>query len=260
MHMHDYYREYSMVLKAVPIIGARRAVVITCVVIAALSGCRTGIDHRISRAYALARRPTEPNKARIEALLRDEDRDVRATALVVMGNIDSDRARKMAVTALSDPDGLVRAAAVPLCSDGVDPGTIGLITARATDDPVWQVRARALEAIASSEDPAVRDAFVRALSDSVRHVRRAALRAGIEHPGLLSVELVNSLVTSDPDWENRVEAAIVLGTSKDPAAYTGLDAAVGDSNEFVRTTASRERRDLERAGIPRVTGIPGAGV
>jgi len=229
---------YSKALKFVVIVGL-------------LSGCQTGIDGRITRAYSLARHPSEANKNRIESLLRDEDRDVRATALVVMAGIDKGRARRMAIGALTDPDGLVRAAAVGLCVDGVDAETTRLLSARATDDPVWQVRARALEAIASSDDPAVREAYVHALTDSVRHVRRAALKAGIDHPGLLSVDLVSNLVVSDTDWENRVEAAIALGASKEPAAYAGLDAAVADPNEFVRATAAQERRELERAGIPR---------
>jgi len=229
---------YSKALKFVVIVGL-------------LSGCQTGIDGRITRAYSLARHPSEANKNRIESLLRDEDRDVRATALVVMAGIDKGRARRMAMGALTDPDGLVRAAAVGLCVDGVDAETTRLLSARATDDPVWQVRARAVEAIASSDDPAVREAYVHALTDSVRHVRRAALKAGIDHPGLLSVDLVSNLVVSDTDWENRVEAAIALGASKEPAAYAGLDAAVADPNEFVRTTAARELRELERAGIPR---------
>ena len=240
-----------MIFKPIPILGARRSILIAFLTIALLPGCSRGIDDRISRAYALARRPSEPNKKRIEALLHDEDRDVRATALVVMGTIDRDRASRLAVGALDDPDGFVRATAVTLCADGADAETIRVITARAIDDPVWQVRTRALEALASTEDPAVREAFVHALADSVRHVRRAALRAGIEHPGLLPVDLLNSLVVSDADWENRVEASTALGASKEPAAYVGLDAAVTDSNEFVRTTAARERRALERAGVPR---------
>ena len=233
------------------IVGSRRLITVVCLTIALLAGCQTGVDGRITRAYSLARHPNEANKNRIEALLRDEDRDVRATALVVMGGIDKDRARRMAMGALTDPDGLVRAAAVGLCVDGVDAETTRLLSARATDDPVWQVRARALEAIASSDDPAVSKAYARALSDSVRHVRRVALRVGIDHPGLLPVDLLSNLVVTDTDWENRVEAAIALGASKEPAAYAGLDAAVADSNEFVRTTAARERRELERAGIPR---------
>jgi HEAT repeat protein len=238
---HSFYG-YAGVLKAVAFVGLATAL---------LAGCSMGVDARISRVYALARHPSEPNKSRIEASLLDEDRDVRATALVVMETIDRDRARRMAAGALKDPDGFVRAAAVTLRGDGADAETIRLLSALAVSDPVWQVRNRALVAIAGSDDPAVREAFVRALSDSVRHVRRAALLAGIEHPGLLPVDRLLELVVSDTDWENRVEAARALGASKEPAALAGLDAAVADSNEFVRATAARERRALQSAGVPR---------
>ncbi len=168
-----------------------------------------------------------------------------------METVDGERAARMAVRALDDRDGLVRAAAVKALGTRADPATILVLAARAGDDPVWQVRARALEAIASSDEPVVREAFARALSDSVRHVRRSALRSGIEHPELLRADRLSDLVVGDPDWENRVDAAHALGGSKDPAAYAGLDAAVHDPNEFVRAAGARERSRLERAGVPR---------
>jgi HEAT repeat protein len=239
------------VFEFIAIVGSHRSLLASCAAFALLSACGPSVDSRVGRAYELGRHPTELNKNRIESLLGDGDRDVRATALVVMGTVDGDRARRMALRALTDPDGLVRAVAVPLSSDGTDVETVRRIAALSANDPVWQVRTRALEAIADSDDPAVRQVFDRALSDSVRHVRRAALRAGIDHPGLLSIGLVSNLVASDPDWENRVEAAAALGASKDPAAYASLDVAAADRNEFVRTTAARERRELERAGVPR---------
>lgn len=241
-HMRFFSRAYSWFLKAVAIGGVATVV---------LAGCSTGVDDRIRKVHALGRHPTEPNRNRIESRLRDEDRDVRATALVVMASIDADRAKRMAGDALDDPDGLVRAAAVTICGAGADAETIRLLTALANGDPVWQARARALEAIAGSDDPAVREAFARALSDSVRHVRLAALLAGIGRPGLLPVDRLSDLAVSDPDWGNRVEAARALGASNDPAAYPGLDAAVADPNEFVRAAAARELRSLQGAGVPR---------
>ena len=245
-----YFRlELDRFLRFVVIVGARRLLIVGCLAIGLLAGCESGADGRIARAYSLARHPSEANKNRIEALLRDKDRDVRATALVAMGGIDKGRARRMALASLADPDGLVRAAAVDLCGEGADAETIRLLSAQATSDPVWHVRARSLQAIAASEEPAVRDAFVRALSDPVRHVRWAALKAGAGRPGLLPIDLLSKLAVSDTDWENRVEAVVALGASKDPAAYAGLDAAAADPNEFVRTTAARERRELERSGI-----------
>jgi HEAT repeat protein len=233
---------YANALKAISVAGMAMVVLV---------GCTRGVDGRISRAYALGRHPSDPNKNRIEALLHDRDRDVRVTALVVMATVDMDRARRLATIALADPDGLVRAAAVTLCGDGADVDSIRRLSTLAVGDPSWQVRARALDAIASSEDPVVREAFSHALSDTVRRVRRSALRAGVEHPGLLPADRLSDLVVSDPDWENRVEAARALGASKDPAAYAGLDAASADPNEFVRATAVRERRTLEIAGISR---------
>lgn len=150
-----------------------------------LAGCESGVDGRIARAYSLSRHPSEANKRRIEALLRDKDRDVRATALVVMASIDKDRARGMALGSLTDPDGLVRASAVELCADAARPETIQVLTTMATEDPEWHVRARSLRAIAPFDEPAVRSAFARALSDPARQVRRAALEAGNGRRGLL---------------------------------------------------------------------------
>lgn len=231
------------------IIGPRRSIFTGCLAIVLLTGCESGVDGRIARAYSLSRHPSEANKKRIEALLGDKDRDVRATALVVMGSVDKDRARGMALGALTDPDGLVRAAAVELCADEAGPETIQVLTRLATDDPEWHVRARSLAAIAPFDEPGVLIAFAQALSDPARQVRRAALKAGNGRSRLLPVELVSNVLLSDDDWENRVEAALALGTSKEPAAYVGLDAAAADPNEFVRMSAAQARRELGRAGI-----------
>jgi HEAT repeat protein len=240
MHMQFSFSAYARVLKVVAFSG---------MAMSAFAGCGARIDDRISRVYALGRHPSEANKNRIEALIRDRDRDVRATAIVVMKDIDPDRARRMAAIALQDADGLVRASAVSLC--GTDAETVRALAALAVSDPVWQVRSRALDAIASAEDPSLQETFTRALSDSVRHVRRSAIRAAIDHPGLIPADRLSDIVISDPDWENRVEAAGALGASKDPAAFVGLDAAVADQNEFVRAAASRQRRALETAGVAR---------
>jgi len=238
--MQHSFSAYAKALKVVAVSGLAMSV---------FAGCGTGIDDRISRIYALGRHPSEANKNRIEVLFRDRDRDIRATAVVVMNSVDPDRARRMAATALRDPDGLVRASAVSICGD--DAEAMRSLAALAVSDPVWQVRARALDAIASSEDPAVREVFAHALLDAVRHVRRSALRAAVEHPGLIPADRLADLVVSDPDWENRVEAAGALGASNDPAAYVGLDAAAADPNEFVRATAAHQRRALETAGVAR---------
>jgi len=225
-----------------------------------LSGCSTDIGTRIDRAYALARHPSPRKLDRIEALLGDSDRDVRTTALVIMESLDAKRAQKMAAVALRDPDGLVRAAAVTIVGREADPEQLPAMIALAGEDPVWQVRSRALEALARSDDPAARESFARALSDPVRHVRKTALRAGVEHPGLLPVDRLSELVVADLDWENRADAARALGVSNDPAAGAALDAAAADPNEFVRSVAFRERRKLPPEpppAPPPATPLPG---
>jgi len=244
-----------MALEAVPIGGGPPSPKTTRILFLAavlLSACGQEPGERIRGAYDAARHPTEANKVRIEALLRDDDRDVRTTALVVMESLDLERAQAMARTAIDDRDGLVRAAAVEILGRNADPDLVQRLAALAVGDPVWQVRSRALEAIAAfPEDEAVRGAFERALGDSVRHVRRVALGAGTSSPGLVPVGALVPLATGDPDWENRVEAVRALGVSGDPAAYAGLDAAAGDPNEFVRAAAVRARGTLERSGTVR---------
>lgn len=258
------FHTYAKALKAVAFDGSPtrpkfartltrvgRRVAAAGLAMALLTACHRDAGDRIRRAHALAQNPTEPNKDRIEALLEDRDRDVRATAIVVMEDLDRDRAKRMAATALRDPDGLVRAAAVPVLGKDADDQTIRDLASQAVSDPAWQVRTRAVEAVAQSDDPAVYDAFAQVLFDTAWRVRRSALLAGIGRPGLLPTDQVVEVLISDPDWENRVEAARALGASQDRAAYVGLDAAVSDPNEFVRAIAARERRTLEAAGVSR---------
>ena len=64
------------------------------------------------------------------------------------------------------------------------------------------------------------------------------------------MDSLSDLIISDPDWENRVEAAGALGASKDPAAYVGLDAAVvrRRTSSFGRPPR-RQRRALEAGAV-----------
>jgi HEAT repeat protein len=232
-----------------------------------LTACANGTDARIQRVYALGRRPSEPNRNRIAAMAADPDRDVRASVLVVLEPLDPARAEKLARTALNDPDGVVRAAAIHVVAGeaGSDLDLAHTLGAMSTHDPSWPVRRAALVAIAGVDDPGVREAFAAALSDSVRHVRRTAVAAAEAHPGLLPLDSLADLSAKDPDWENRVAAARALAASHDPAAFPPLVAASSDPNEFVRAEAVRGRRALERAGIapappPANDGKPGSGV
>jgi HEAT repeat protein len=217
-----------------------------------LAGCRGSDVGKIRHAYQLGRSPSEPNKNRLAGMLKDPNRDVRAAVLVVMDTVDPVRARDLALKAIDDPDGAVRTASVRILAAGV-PSDLEIgrrLAIRAGDDADWQVRREALEAIAALPDDEIRDAVAKGLADSADQVRGVALRLGVTRPGILPLDKVGALILEDPSWENRIEAARVLGASKDPAAYAPLDQAAADGNEFVRAAAMRERRNLVRDGVP----------
>ena len=218
MHMQHSFYGYRMDLKAVAFGGLpttpttpRRSrqpfgtIVRAGLAVCFLQACTADVGDRIAEAHALARHPSPRKLDRIEALLVDQDRDLRTTALVIMDSLNPERAKRMAVAALQDPDGLVRAAAVSIAGRSADPETVQILISLAADDPVWEVRSRALQALAGVDDPAVREPFARALADPVRHVRKTALRAGVAHPGLLPVDRL-----SDPWGIHAVAARVVL--------------------------------------------------
>jgi HEAT repeat protein len=276
MHIVDCEDAYLATVKVVPIRGKRKlptgvkgsvrgALVTACIL--ALAGCDGGPESRIRRAYELGRNPTEPNKNRLVALAGDSDRDVRANALVVLETIDSARAAALGRKALGDPDGVVRAAAIKVIAAdaAADPELMRTLVGVATDDPSWLVRRRALAAVAAIDDPAVGEALSAALFDSIRYVRRTALEVGLTRPGFLPFDRIADLVSSDPDWENRVLAARALALSADPGAFAPLEAAAKDPNEFVRVAATRGRKALRESGIvppppPAPEPKPGSGV
>ena len=259
-----------MVVEAVPIDGGRKpptrlkgpvALAFALLSGAVAAGCHGGPEARIDYVHALARKPTAPNVSRIASMADDPDRDVRANVLLVLDSVDSARARGLARHALDDRDGVVRGAAVDVLSPEAagDLDLAHTLAAMATQDGVWQVRRRALGAIDGIDDPGIRAAFEAALSDAVRQVRRAALEAGLAHPGLLPVERVADLATKDPYWENRVAAARALAASGDAAALPALASAEADPNEFVRAEAARGRRLLEKSAAPVAPSPAGRG-
>ena len=224
--------------------------------VACFGGCRDDATTRVAELRALARDPTPARVQQIADAIGDPDRDVRATSLVVMSEVEPDRAHAMALRALDDADGVVRAAAVRAVAPRLDPDLVDRIATLGPEDSVWQVRSAALEALAASDGEKVRAAFERGIQDPVGHVRAAALAVAAARPGLLPTPLVAGVLAQDDDWENRVAAARILGASQDPEAYAALDAAAVDPHEFVRAAATRERQALVRGGTPRPTPPP----
>jgi len=204
----------------------------------------------------MARHPGPAQLRSIEGAFSDADRDVRATALTLVAGIDAERGRGMALKALDDSDGVVRAAAIRVLGPPQDQGLLARVTSLASLDPVWQVRRAALEAIAGADVETVRAAYEQGIVDANREVRHASLAGGASHPGLLSTGALARVLKEDADWENRVLAAEILGASSDPEAYAFLDEAVLDPHEFVRAEATRARQALLRSGVPRPTPPP----
>ena len=221
-----------------------------------LGGCRDSPPTRIAEIRSLSRNPTPAEIQRIAEALADPDRDVRATSLVVLAEVDPTRARPLAMGALGDPDGVVRAAAVRTVARALDPELVDRLAALGPSDPVWQVRDAVLEALTASDGEKVRAAYERGAQDPVAHVRKTALEVAASRPGLLPTAVLAAVLKGDDDWENRVLAAKILGASQDPEAYAPLDEAVGDPHEFVRAAATRERLALVRGGTPRPSPPP----
>src|SRR5215470_11686416 len=147
-----------MVVEAVPIDGIRkpptRLKAFASCALAVLAatvpgGCSSGMESRIDRVSALGRKPTEPNLNRLATMADDPDRDVRANVILVLNSADSARARKLARRAIEDRDGVVRGVAVEVLAPEVagDPALAHTVATMATQDAVWQVRRRALDAI-----------------------------------------------------------------------------------------------------------------
>ena len=150
-----------------------------------LGGCRESSESKISELRGMARRPGPAQIRGIEGAFSDPNRDVRATALTLTAAIDPARGRDMALRALDDPDGVVRATGVRVLTSQPDTAPIERFTSMASLDSSWQVRTAALEGIATAEIDRIRTVFEQAMADARREVRHAALTAGVARPGLL---------------------------------------------------------------------------
>ena len=102
------------------------------------------------------------------------------------------------------------------------------------------IRQKAVEMLASMQDPVARDAVVSALKHPIRDVREAAARALVEikYPAAVPA-LIEAL--RDEDSNVRELAAGALGKIKDPAAVPALIEALRDENFHVRASAAATR-------------------
>jgi HEAT repeat protein len=218
-----------------------------------LAGCGGDVTGRVTSIYELKADPTEENVAKIRKLLADPDGDVRATALNALVTIDVDDAEQLALAGLEDEDPFVRATAAKLVGDVGVAANAARLADRLRNDGNPIVRQRAAEALEVLGGEVAVVGLAEGMDDPMQNVRLASVR-GIRRldPGF-APRTLERLLTSDPSWEIRVQAATALGASGDPLATPVLQAALEDRNEFVRSAAANALRE-----IPEVESEPEA--
>ncbi len=200
--------------------------------------CSSTPAERRDRLYELREDPSARNVERIRAHLADEDRDVRATALYGLVAIDVPDAPELALAALEDPDGFVRATAAKLLGDlGVDEAVPALVE-HLRDDPDPVTRQRCAETLGLLGGEPAAAALCRALDDPLKQVRLAAVDGAARLDPGGCYDRLALLLFEDPEWEIRARAANGLGLSGDAAAVEPLRRALDDRNEFVRSAAA----------------------
>ena len=110
-------------------------------------------------------------------LREDPDALVRKRACQALAETAGDEAGPALISALRDPDSLVRLEAIKGAKK-IAPGQgSSRLAELLAEDPMWEVRVRAASALGLCGDPAAGEALRAALTDPVEFVRAAAARA-----------------------------------------------------------------------------------
>jgi len=221
------------------------------------TGCSQTADERRASIYELQADPTEENRTRIRALLEDEDRDVRATALNALVSLDASDAAQLVLASLDDEDGFVRSMAAKLLGDLGDPGHVEALSKRLEGDPDVWVRRRAAEALTELGGPGAAKGLGRGLQDPMEAVRLASV-TGVRKldPRAFKAELA-AMLLEDPAWEIRVQAARALALAGDPQFRPVIESSLTDENEFVRSAAANALKLLDEHEPPPGQAAPG---
>lgn len=207
-----------------------------------LGGCADSGAERRAEIYELRDRPGASAVSEIREHLTDADRDVRATALNVLVGLGVEDAGTLALSALSDEDGFVRATAAKLLGDTRDRRWAEPLAERLLGDSDPVVRLRAATALRRVGGPRAVDALTEAVGDPEASVRKEvidSLRVLGPAPALASLARV---LREDPEWEVRVRSARALGVTGDPGALPALREGLDDANEFVRSACGNALR------------------
>ena len=211
-------------------------------VVTAFSGCSQDKNEKISSIYEMKADPSDRNKAAIRRQVDSPDRDVRATALNALVSLGATGAHDLALAALGDGDGFVRATAAKLLGDIGDRRDAEALVGRLVEDRDPIVRQRAAEALEVLGGPVALAGLVRGLADPIDPVRLAAVR-GLRRldPGYALGDIAR-LAIEDPSYEVRIQAVRALGETGAPEVVPVLEQALADENEFVRAATSHAKQ------------------
>jgi HEAT repeat protein len=171
-------------------------------------------------ADAVARRDEPPPGELLDGMLRDRDPAVRLAGLRVAGHHPEILAASRRLELASDPEPLVRAAALAALAD-------------------------------QAGDSAVRAAILRATGDPSAFVRRAAAAQLIASPP--DLEAVQPLL-GDPDATVRETAVRVAGQLRNEAAVAALLARLGDAELLVARSAADQLAAIGGDAVERALG------
>lgn len=228
--------------------GPVASVVVVVAAALLVSGCAGDVHERIESIHELKLDPSPENLEKIRRYLDDPDKDVRSTAMFALVTAGVPDAIDLALDGLEDPDAFVRMTAAVLLGDFEDPAVASPLAERLLHDEDWMVRWRAAESLGTIGGEVAVDALAEGMSDPLQKVRLASVIGISRHAPAVHVEMLSRLVRDDPEWEVRVQAARALGRSRDPAAGPALEAALDDSNEFVRSAAAYALSLLDESG------------
>jgi len=214
-----------------------------------IAGCAESADERRLSIYDLSDDPTAENRRRIREMLTDADPDIRATALNSLVGLRPDDAEGLALAALGDGHGFVRATAAKLVGDLGNREDAEILVEHLLGDPDPWVRQRAAEALEQLGGDVAASGLARALADPMDQVRLASVKAIRKvDPGAAKPVLAR-LLLEDAAWEIRVQAAGALGLAGDADFRQVLEAALDDESDYVRSAAARALESLDKAQV-----------
>lgn len=180
-------------------------------------------------------------------LLKDQDAEVRATAVWALAEMEYAPALEALVGMTEDSNDEVRERAVwaiaELADEARSDAALGALT-KALSSSSSQVRETAAWALGEMDDPRAVDVLIRAMEDSNPEVRKKVIWAlgEIEDPRAVGV-LTKAL--KDSDREVRRRAANALHEIDTEESHRALGAAVGDTDVQVRRMAVYALSELE---------------